>query len=243
VELYNKWKSQLLRLSALIAILSMHQASTSFSACVLDIKEHISNNAENKIVFWDASLMLKTWLGLVSEFRLELVNVALVGFISIFLYFTSESAPAKDAKDGESFDDPWRWTTHWAYGTSSVLSSLLVSVFVFTKKVGCKTIIAKKLDSEALEPTVERNRNDFPVAVVFFTIVSISYIFMAFGMIKVNRNISMVQSLKQHMDGKTPSNKTSAGLTQTSNSKTSSPTNVDRRTKTKKATGVKGKSQ
>jgi len=197
VELFNHWKSQLLRLSILIAILSIHQAGKSIASCIQDIKD--ARIEAKDAGGWDHRQMLETWLGLMAEFQLEMLNIALVAFTLAFMYLNSDLQKQKD-EGGEPDENPWNWTAHWTFASSSTLSSALVGIFAYTKKIGCKSIFENaitEIDGE------ERSRSDFPVSVIFFLIVIVSYLFMSVGLVRVNRNVKLVQSLKQQMKSAT----------------------------------------
>ena len=169
VDLHAAWKNQLFRMSFLVVAFTLYQLQSSVSTCLQEIK-HSNNDVGDKELAI-AKLIF-------SHSSSEVVSV----FISLLLtYFLSVGL--KDP------DTPMKMET-WPYMASSGLVPLCLSFYFHVQQLGgCFAGDVTILDDKD-EPNPIRHQ--FPVVVIYHTIVTVAAWFMKSGLQNAEEHVDLV---------------------------------------------------
>ena len=182
VDLYSQWKSQLQRLSYLVAVMAGHQSNKAIQQCIIDVKSLSSEVPSG----------LEMWMGLLQNFQVEILNLVLALTLLLMLMRTMNNVNS----DEISLSSTWTWAFHWTFLTATTLSAATIGLFFFTEMTRCDALIGTELTRDATMAT----RRDFPVSVVFYLIVTGAYVFISMGLSKTNRNVVLVRTLQKQLE-------------------------------------------
>jgi len=177
VDLHTAWRAQMFRISLLIIFVTMHQFQSPISTCIADIKE--SNEAAGKSGETIIS-GLKAVKLIFTESFCELLGVIIASLLSYFLALSKDSPLELDA---------------WPYVASSAFVPPLLGFYFHSKKLGC---LGTGMDESS--PT-----RQFPVVVIYHTVVTFAFWFMKNGIQQCEDHVNLVnESIKdfQRMDKK-----------------------------------------
>mmetsp|Transcript_17738 Transcript_17738/g.25032 ORF Transcript_17738/g.25032 Transcript_17738/m.25032 type:complete len:230 (-) Transcript_17738:465-1154(-) len=172
-KLHESWRNHLLRLSYLVALLTLHQFQQPFGECITNVKSHndIVQN-EEKVSGWNT-----VWLA-TNATMCEIVNVVISLCLVSFL----------------SLKDPNAELKTWQYIISSSLVPLCLGIYFHTKRIEC---IGEEL---LVNDSDDKTTRQFPVAVIFHTIVTGSLWFMKMAMEKCKNNVESVEKLQKNLE-------------------------------------------
>lgn len=170
-ELHASWRGHLFRLSLLIVIISLHQAQVRSAGCIREIKASSGGEGGNDVGGYEAMQLI------LGESSFELVGVVISFLLAYFLAL------------GQLIDAPLSMDT-WPYLLSSVLVPMQLGMFYHNEPQGCFVGGADPASFGDLAPTEIRQ---FPVGVVYHTIISLAVWFMKMGMDKCEENVDLVE--------------------------------------------------
>lgn len=159
-DLHAAWRGQLFRLSLIVVFVSIYQLQTSISTCIHEIKD--ANNATTSAAGKDEADMISGAEAIKLVFGdsfYELLGVVIASLLAYFLAISSEVALELE---------------HWPYMLSSALVPICLGFFFNSKPIGCMM--------EGDQTEVDDKRHQFPVVVIYHTIVTVAYYFMKNGM-------------------------------------------------------------
>lgn len=178
VDLHTEWRAQMFRISLLIIFVTMHQLQSPISTCIVDMKE--SNEAAGES--GDTIISgLEAAKFIFAECFCELLGVIIASLLSYFLALSKNSPLELDA---------------WPYVASSALVPPCLGFYFHSKNLGC---LGTGIDDDS-SPT-----RQFPVVVIYHTIVTFATIFMKNGISQCEDHVNLVnESIKdfQRMDKK-----------------------------------------
>jgi len=180
-DLHAAWKAQLFRLSVLILGVTIYQVQTSLSTCISELKEFngsaaaaaeggsqeavvVSGMAAIKIIFGDSFC--------------ELLGLVVASMLALFLAFSNMGVVQLE---------------HWSYMVSSALVPVCLGFFFHSKSPGC--LVGEDgmiLDFTDESITIDDKRHQFPVVVIYHTIVTLAFWFMKSGMQQCEGHVELV---------------------------------------------------
>mmetsp|Transcript_31567 Transcript_31567/g.63755 ORF Transcript_31567/g.63755 Transcript_31567/m.63755 type:complete len:250 (-) Transcript_31567:2884-3633(-) len=178
VDLHTAWRAQMFRISLLIIFVTMHQFQSPISTCIADTKE--SNEAAGESGEETIISGLKAVMLIFTESFCELLGVIIASLLSYFLALSKDSPLELDA---------------WPYVASSAFVPPLLGFYFHSKKLGC---LGTGMDESS--PT-----RQFPVVVIYHTVVTFAFWFMKNGIQQCEDHVNLVnESIKdfQRMDKK-----------------------------------------
>ena len=187
-ELYVQWKSQLLRLSFLVAIMAVYQSNKAVQQCIIEVKSMGSGNDSTTTT---TIPLIHELHRVLHNFKLEVLNVLL----AISLFMTLSQTMNDVNSNVISLSSTWAWVFHWTFLTSTTLTAAMIGLYLFTGKIRCDAL----MDREQVE-NITVARQDFPLSAVFYVIVTGVYVFISMGLNKVNRNLILVRTLQKQLE-------------------------------------------
>ena len=171
-DLHTAWRNQLFRLSLLMVLVSMHQFHSPISSCINEIKA--SNEAVSGAGEASENLIggMQAIRILFSESFCELLGVFISSLLAYFLALSRVNPFGLDS---------------WPYVVSSALVPTQLGFYFHSKKLGCLGG-NELMNSEA--PTYEARQ--FPVVVIYHTIVTFAFWFMKSGMQQCEEHVKLV---------------------------------------------------
>ncbi len=177
VDLHTAWRAQMFRISLLIIFVTMHQLQSPISTCIVDIKESNEAAGESGETIITG---LKAVKFIFSESFCELLGVIIASLLSYFLALSKDSPLELDA---------------WPYVASSALVPPCLGFYFHSKNLGC---LGTGIDDSSAT-------RQFPVVVIYHTIVTFAAMFMKNGIRQCEDHVNLVnESIKdfQRMDKK-----------------------------------------
>lgn len=180
VDLHTAWRAQMFRISLLVIFVTVVQMQTPISACISDIKE--SNEAVGDASSGEQIMIsgLKAVKLIFTESFCELLGVIISSLLSYFLAMSQNSPLELDA---------------WQYVASSAFVPPCLGYYFHSKQLGC---LGTGIDDSS--PT-----RQFPVVVIYHTIVTFAFWFMKNGIQQCEEHVNLVnESIKdfQRVDKK-----------------------------------------
>lgn len=175
-DLHTAWRAQMFRLSLLIVGLSIHQFQTPISTCIADIKEANKAARESE----DMIGGLKAVKIIFAYSFCELLGVIISSLLAYFLALSKNSPLELDA---------------FTYLASSAMVPACLGFYFHSKQLNCLGTV-----DDSSHPT-----RQFPVVVIYHTIVTFAYWFMKNGIQQCEEHVNLVnESIKdfQRMDKK-----------------------------------------
>ncbi|KAL7492271.1 hypothetical protein ACHAWT_001480 [Skeletonema menzelii] len=176
VDLHTTWRAQMFRISLLIIFVTMHQFQSPISTCISDIKE--SNEAAGES--GETISGLEAAKLIFTESFCELLGVIIASLLSYFLALSKNTPLELDA---------------WPYVASSAFVPPCLGFYFHSKKLGC---LGTGIDDSSPP-------RQFPVVVIYHTIVTFAFWFMKNGIQQCEDHVNLVnESIKdfQRMDKK-----------------------------------------
>lgn len=174
-DLHAAWKAQLMRLSLLIVFISIYQLQTSISTCIREIKD--SNEPSTEGIRQDSGAIV-AGVGAVKlifgDSFCELLGVFVSVMLAYFLALSNTSAVELE---------------HWSYMISSALVPVSLGFFFHSKQLGC-------IGGNGIDNIDEyaKDRHQFPVVVIYHTIVTVAFWFMKSGMQQCEDHVQLVNN-------------------------------------------------
>ena len=177
LDLHTAWRAQMFRISLLIIFVTMHQFQSPMSSCIADIKE--SNEAAGESGETIISGLEAAKL-IITESFCELLGVVIASLLSYFLALSKNSPLELDA---------------WPYVASSAFVPACLGFYFHSKKLGC---LGTGIDDSSPP-------RQFPLVVIYHTIVTFAFWFMKNGIQQCEDHVNLVnESIKdfERMDKK-----------------------------------------
>jgi len=195
-DLHKMWCSALHKMSYLVALLALHQLNGAVGQCVRDVK---SVNAASDDGSGSPMLSGIDALGLVFTDSLSaILGVAISGLLVKFLslYNDQTEQPA-------DFSSPW-------YYVSAGIVPMIISLHFQTVNSGVDSdgvascVSTHGTASQCFDPGTEaeiaaRIQKQLPVAIVYHTVVTVSYWLMKKGREQCERNMELLRSLNSQI--------------------------------------------
>lgn len=166
-DLHAAWKNHLFRLSLLIVGVSILQLQRSISSCIHEVKDsNAGGTAESTNVSGVEAIKL-----IFNDSCCEILG-ALISFLLAHFLLLSNTT-------GLELDKP-------TYMLSSALVPVCLGFYFHTsKQLGC-------LGGDYIEAERDEKRHQFPVIVIWHTIVTIAFWFMKYGMQQCEEHVKLV---------------------------------------------------
>lgn len=175
VDLHTAWRAQMFRISLLIVFVTLHQMQTPISTCISDIKESNNEAAGSGEISGLKAVKL-----IFTDSFCELLGVIIASLLSYFLALSKNSPLELDA---------------WPYVASSAFVPPCLGFYFHSKQLGC---LGTGIDDSS-------HTRQFPVVVIYHTIVTFAFWFMKNGIQQCEEHVNLVnESIKdfQRMDKK-----------------------------------------
>lgn len=173
VDLHAAWKNQLFRISFLVLAVTLYQLQNSVSTCIQEIK-YSNNDVDDKEL---ATIGVGATKLIFSHSFSEIVGVLIASCLTYFL-----SIGLKDP------DTPMEMEK-WPYMASSALVPLCLCFYFHTKQLGCFAGDVTILDDPDEPKPI---RHQFPVVVIYHTIVTVAAWFMKSGLQSAEEHVDLV---------------------------------------------------
>ena len=176
IALHTAWRAQMFRVSLIIMFVAMHQIQSPISTCIADIKESNKATVESEEKISGFEAVKLIF----ADSFCELLGVGIASLLSYFLALSKNSPLELDA---------------WPYMASSAFVPPCLGFYFHSKKIGCL-----QTGLNDLSPT-----RQFPVVVIYHTIVTLAFWFMKSGLKQCQDHVDLVtDSIKdfQRMDKK-----------------------------------------
>ncbi|KAL7543399.1 hypothetical protein ACHAXR_013325 [Thalassiosira sp. AJA248-18] len=161
-DLHMAWKGQLFRLSLLVVFVTIHQLQSSISSCIREIKDSNDDKAGIEAI--------KLIFG---DSFCELLGVVIASLLAYFLALGQITALELD---------------HWPYMVSSAFVPMTLGFYFHAEQLGC---LGGDDDISADDHSKDQ-RHQFPVVVIYHTIVTLAFWFMKNGMQQCEDHVRMV---------------------------------------------------
>ena len=219
--LHKQWKTQLLHMSLLLAVIGVHQWQSHVTPCVQEIK-HFNQNQEVSL----SSLRI----GAIEAIQIVVRDsmeyaVALVMTTCVIFFLTSQQQP----KNGSSsFPARVDFSSSWPYMLANACIPVVLSLY-FQRR---KSLAAESASSATyyclteflahhhLRPTLRNLDSDastrtpsFPVVIVFHLIVTASFWFMDTQAVQHQHNVEKVEKLRRDLTNRIQDNNNNAAAT------------------------------
>ena len=170
-DLHGAWKNQLFLLSFMIFVVTIHQLLTSVSSCIREIKDPDNDGDNASVPHVSGVEAVKLIFG---DSFCELVQVLVSTFLAYFL------ALCKLNNEME--------LDNWPYMISSALVPVCLGFYFNSDHSGC----AAGGGEESLDESAKDSRHQFPVVVIYHTIVTVAFWFMKSGMDRCEGHVKLV---------------------------------------------------
>lgn len=174
LDLHASWKTQLFTMSCLIVLVTLYQLQTSIATCIHEIKRP-TTEAQVDAGATTGADALQLIFGTAFS---EIVGVVIAALLTCFLAL-DRAVPRTPLV-----------LERWPYMVSSALVPLCLSFYFHIKQRGCVAGEADAVDLE--EPDAKEIRHQFPVVVIYHTIVTIAAWFMKSGIQKAEEHVDLV---------------------------------------------------
>lgn len=172
-DLHAAWRNQLFRLSLLVVVVTVHQLQSSISSCIHEIKDGGEGEEGGTAVTGAQAVRL-----IFSDSFCEIWGVAIAALLAYFLARSSHSGNALDL-------------SLMVYIVSSAMVPICLGCYFHSSKVGC---VGGGSDVEEVsDDATNADRHQFPVVVIYHTIVTVAAWFMSSGMQKCEEHVKMVE--------------------------------------------------
>jgi len=152
----------------------MHQLQTSISSCIREIKEGDGKDDGSVSAVVTGAEAVKLIFG---DSYCEILGVVISSLLSYFLALSKVTVGMLELDN-------------WSYMLSSALVPITLGLYFHTKHLGCFPGGGED-DIESAEAEVE-DRHQFPVVVIYHTIVTIAFWFMKSGMQQCEEHVNLV---------------------------------------------------
>jgi hypothetical protein len=173
-DLHAAWRNQLFRLNLIIAIVSLHQFHAPISSCIREIKDFneatssAEEGATGKLISRLQAIRI-----LFGESFVEILGVVISFLLAYFLALGMVNPVELDS---------------WPYVVSSALIPMQLGFYFHSNQLGCLGG-NERINSD--DPPVTHDRQ-FPVVVIYHTIVTVAFWFMKSGMERCEEHVKMV---------------------------------------------------
>ena len=173
-DLHTAWRGQLFRLSLIVVFVTIHQLQSSISSCITEIKQSspaAGDNQESGVASVPGAEAIRVMFG---DSFCEILGVVIASLLAYFLAVSEHQNTAfkLDA---------------WQYMLSSALVPIALGYYFNFKQVGCMGVGIGEED-----PAADDKRHQFPVVVIYHTIVTFAYWFMKSGMQQCEDHVKLV---------------------------------------------------
>lgn len=194
-DLHNMWRSTLHKMSYLVVMLALHQLNGTVGQCIRDVK---GVNAAAGDGSGSSLLSGMDTLGLVLTDALPaILGVVISGLLVKFLSLYNERT-----------DQPADFSSPWYYVGAGIVPMILSLHFQTLNSSGpdgdsggvTSCVSTHETASQFFDPGTEadiaaRVQKQIPVAIVYHTVVTVSYWFMKKGREQCERNMELLRSL------------------------------------------------
>jgi len=152
----------------------MHQLQTSISSCIREIKEGDDKDDGSVRAAVTGAEAVKLIFG---DSYCEILGVVISSLLSYFLALSKVNVGMLEMDN-------------WSYMLSSALVPITLGLYFHSKHLGCFPGGGED-DIESVDAEVE-DRHQFPVVVIYHTIVTIGFWFMKSGMQQCEEHVKLV---------------------------------------------------
>mmetsp|Transcript_115 Transcript_115/g.235 ORF Transcript_115/g.235 Transcript_115/m.235 type:complete len:249 (+) Transcript_115:171-917(+) len=171
-DLHTAWRNQLFRLSLLVTLICLHALQSPTSSCISDIKDFNAMLSSEEGGSGKPIRGFEVIRLLFGETFCELLGV-ITAFLLTYFLALCRGAP-------QSLD-------HWTYIVSSALVPMQLGFFFHSKHLGC----LRGYNGFEFDETSEKAKRQFPVVVIYHTIVTFAFWFMKSGMETCEEHLKM----------------------------------------------------